>query len=181
MRTFIALELPGEIKQEIAQIQQELKKAGIEAKWVRSEITHLTLAFLGSITPNKVDTINNSLEAATSGVSPIRLQFHQVGCFPSPAKARVVFVDLQGELGKLHALALKIRKVLEKEKIWFDKKPFVSHATLGRIRKKQNLTKLIKEIKIRKIKFMARKIVFYQSSLTESGPVYQPIKTFVLD
>ena len=196
MRAFIALELPEEIKKEVGKIQLSLKNAGVQARWVKPELSHLTLAFLGSITPNKLELIGNILEAVASQIKPVQLHFLKIGCFPGPTKARVIFIDLGGELGKLNALAMKIRKRLKKEKIWFDEKPFVSHITLarkirlkadlvptsrsrkagfcgvGRIKKRQNLTLLIDKIKVKKEEFIASEVSLTKSTLTESGPIY---------
>lgn len=172
MRAFIALELPEEIKVEIKNIQQDLDKAGVQARWVKPEIAHLTLAFLGSITPNRVEPISKTLKEVAGKIKSTKLYLSQIGCFPHPTKARIVFIDLGGELEKLNALTTKIRKGLKKEKIWFDKKPFRSHVTLGRIKKRQNLTKIIKEIKIKEIEFIANEISLTKSQLTETGPIY---------
>jgi len=180
MRTFIALELPNRIKKDLERIQKDLIRAGVQARWVKPELSHLTLAFLGSITPDKVEVIGNILEAAASQIKPVQLHLLKIGCFPSAARARIIFVDLEGELGKLNALALKIRKRLKKEKIYFDKKPFVSHVTLGRIRKKQNLTKLIGKTKIKKVKFVASEVSLTKSTLTESGPIYTQLQCISL-
>jgi len=181
MRAFIALELPEEIKKEINKIQQDLKKAGIQARWVKPEIVHSTLAFLGSITPDKVELISNILDETARQIKPVQLHLLKIGCFPGPAKARVIFVDLGGELGKFNALAIKIRKRLKKEKIYFDKKPHVSHITLGRIKKKQNLTQLTRKIKVKKVKFVACEVSLNKSTLTESGPIYTQIRCASLE
>jgi len=172
MRAFIALELPKEIKTEIKNIQQQLERAGVQARWIKPEIAHLTLAFLGSITPNKVEPIGRVLEKVAEQIKPTQLYLSKIGCFPNPAKARIVFVDLQGELGKLNALTTKARKGLKKEGVWFDEKPFAAHLTLGRIKKRQNLTKITKEIRIKKVQFIADEISLTKSQLTEAGPIY---------
>lgn len=176
MRAFISLEIPKEIKVEIEKIQQDLKKNGVQARWVKPEITHLTLAFLGSITPDKAEPIGKIFDEVASQIKPVEPHLAKIDCFPGPVKARIIFVDLGGELGKLNALALKIRKGLKKEKIWFDKKPFASHITLGRIKKRQNLTQLIGKIKIGKVKFVANEVSLTKSTLTETGPIYTKIK-----
>lgn len=173
MRAFIALELPEETKKEIGKIQRDLKKAGVQARWVKPELSHLTLAFLGSITPDKIKPLSDILNEVAYQIKSVQLHLSKIGCFPSPARARIVFVDLGGELGKLNALAIKTRKGLKKEKIFFDKKPFVSHITLGRIKRKQNLTQLIKKIKIKKANFIASEVSLTKSILTKSGPIYQ--------
>ncbi len=176
MRAFIALELPEKTKKEISKIQQDLKKAGVQARWIKPKLSHLTLAFLGSITPDKVELIEKILDEVTYQIKPVQLHLLKIGCFPSPTRARIIFVDLGDELGKLNALAIKIRKRLKKEKIYFDKKPFVSHVTLGRIKKQQNLTQLIKKTKIKKVKFVASEVSLTKSTLTESGSIYTQLK-----
>ena len=118
MRAFVALKIPAEIKKEAAKIQKELTEAGIQANWVKPKNTHLTLAFLGSVAEAKTEAIKEILEKTSRQVKPIKLHFLKIDGFPNLAKARVVFVDLGGEKGKLHALALKIRKGLQKEKIF---------------------------------------------------------------
>lgn len=176
MRAFIALELPQEIKTKIGKIQRDLKKAGVQARWIKPEISHLTLAFLGSITPNKIETIGKILNDTTRQIEPVQLHLLKIGCFPSPYRARIVFVDLGGELGKLNALATKVRKRLKKEKIYFDEKPFVGHITLARVKKRQNLTSLMGKAKIKKVEFVASEVSLIKSTLTESGPIYQKLK-----
>jgi len=180
MRVFIALELPKEVKAEISKIQQDLKKAGVQARWVQSTIVHLTLVFLGSITPDKVKPIEEIISEATGQIGPIELHLNKTGCFPDPTKARIIHLELGGELDKLNLLVAKIRKGLKKQKIWFDEKPFHPHLTLGRIRKRRNLTSAIKGVKVKKSEFIANKISLYKSTLTTTGPVYSELKQISL-
>ena len=55
MRTFIAIELPDEIKDALAQLQEGLKKSGADVKWVEPKNIHLTLKFLGEIDEKKAE------------------------------------------------------------------------------------------------------------------------------
>ncbi|HUS60543.1 MAG TPA: RNA 2',3'-cyclic phosphodiesterase [Nevskiaceae bacterium] len=215
MRAFVSLELPLAVKKEIGEIQQKLKATGLQARWVKSEIVHLTIAFLGSATPNKLDIVSNILKEvanqtktpparrpgksssvavlvasgdrrpptgglAAVGVKPIKLKLSQLGCFPHPKKARIIFIELCGELAKLNTVAIKIRKQLKKQNVWFDKKPFSAHLTLARIKKKQNLTSLVKKIKIKQVEFTSSQLTLTKSQLTATGPIYTQIKTIAL-
>lgn len=179
MRAFIALELPEEIKKEIAEIQTQLKKTGIKATWVKPEIVHLTLAFLGSIAPNQGETIYKVLKE-NCPEKPIQLELEQAGCFPHPIRPRVIFVELEGEINKLNNLAKQIRQGLKKEKIWLDDKPFVAHVTIGRAKRRLNLTHVLKKIRVKKVKFSAQEITLNKSKLTPSGPVYSKLKRITL-
>jgi len=180
MRAFIALETPERVKKELDNIQKELKTKGIQARLVRPEIAHLTLSFLGEIPQNKIARVEKILEKAVQENSPVKLRLNKVGCFPSLLKARIIFLSLEGELGKLNALVLKICKNLKKENIWFDKKLFVPHLTLGRLKNQQNLEGIIKKIKVCKIEFLGEKISLIQSTLTPQGPIYKTLSSFSL-
>jgi len=180
MRTFISLEIPEEIKKEVGKIQNDLKTAGVQARWVKPEITHLTLAFLGETALDKISPLGIILENAAKEISSINLQLEQVSFFPSPVKARIIYLSLSGEIGKLNTLALKIRKKLKKEKIWFDEKQFSNHLTLGRFKRRQNLREIIPKMKIKKIKFIGQTIALKESQLTPQGPIYKTIKEISL-
>lgn len=178
MRAFIALELSEEIKKEIEKLQKKLRKAGAKAIWVKPEIVHLTLAFLGSVTPKELEIIHKVLDEIR--LRPLRLELGSLGCFPNPERTRIIFIDLQGDLKELHYLANLIRQNLKKEKIQFDDKPFVAHVTLGRIKKRQNLTHILKGVKSRRLEFLAEEISLNQSTLGHSGPNYTRLKTLHL-
>jgi 2'-5' RNA ligase len=173
MRAFIAIDLPKEIKLEISKIQSDLKKAGLLAKWVKPENIHLTLAFLGSIDKKQIKEIKEILTPINRFIEkPMRLQLGQVSAFPHPNKARVIFVNLSGEIEKLKILVAQIGSGLKNKKIWFDEKPFVAHLTLGRFKKPQNLISVIGKIAVKKILFEVKEISLYQSQLLSSGSIY---------
>ena len=180
MRAFIALELPQEIKKALANGQEELKKAGVQARWVKPELSHLTLAFLGSITPKKKEKVEAILEEATKQVKPFSLRLQKVSAFPNLNNPRIIFLDLEGEIEKLHFFVKLLKRGLKKEKIFFDDKPFACHITLGRIKRKQNLKKIINQIKLEKVKFVADKVSFMESTLTPSVPIYRTLKSYFL-
>jgi len=62
MRVFIAIELPPEIKASLAQLQNQLKTSGADAKWVEPQNIHLTLKFLGEIEEQKLAQIVSIIE-----------------------------------------------------------------------------------------------------------------------
>src|SRR3989338_9054309 len=64
MRSFIAIELPEEAKDEIRRIQQELKKSNcLKASYTKEY--HLTLKFLGEITPAASERAKEKLRNCT--------------------------------------------------------------------------------------------------------------------
>ena len=57
IRSFIAVELPVELKRALTRLQEELKSGGpAPVKWVDPNSIHLTLKFLGNIGVDMVDS-----------------------------------------------------------------------------------------------------------------------------
>ena len=176
MRFFLAFDLPENIKKEAEKIQEELKILNIEAKWVKSENFHLTVAFLGSINKEAVSPLKKILASINRLIeTPINLRLGKLSGFPRASKARVIFVDLIGEIKRLEDLVVNVRSRLKEGKIWLDEKPFVPHLTLGRFKKPKNISRLTEKFVIKKIPFEIKKISLYQSRLFPSGAIYKKI------
>jgi 2'-5' RNA ligase len=56
-RLFVAIGLPEEIKKKLEEIQKQLRRFAIDAKWVKPEGIHLTLKFLGYVEEDKIPQI----------------------------------------------------------------------------------------------------------------------------
>src|SRR5262245_66541684 len=57
MRTFIAIEIPSEIKSALAALQNELRRAGADVSWTKPENIHLTLNFLGEVDESRIGEV----------------------------------------------------------------------------------------------------------------------------
>lgn len=79
MRLFIALEIPGEIKDLLEQDAAALKKAGASGNFSRRENYHLTLAFLGETERNRLKQIEDCMDSAAK--DSIALTVGTYGCF----------------------------------------------------------------------------------------------------
>ena len=54
IRSFIAVEIPNEIRNMLMEFQNKLKSIRDDIKWVRPESLHLTLKFLGDVEKNRI-------------------------------------------------------------------------------------------------------------------------------
>ena len=134
MRTFIAIEIPEVIKVGLARAQDRLKGAGVDAGWPRPEGIHLTLKFLGETSEQRVPLIVQALALELGGTERFRLSPEGVGTFPNPASARVVWVGITGDVGRLVALQAAVEKAMAGMGMERDDRPYTPHLTLGRIR-----------------------------------------------
>ena len=189
VRSFIAIELPGDLKIVIARLQGELK-AGSRApvKWVNPENTHLTLKFLGNIDRAVVDDIKNSLREAARGISVIQLGAEGLGVFPNNTRVQVVWVGLTGELDKLQKLQQRIDDELAPLGFSAEKRAFSPHLTIARLRDRatandrQDMGMLIENTKFESsFDFLVKSVNLMKSQLTGEGPIYSLLGSVNLD
>jgi 2'-5' RNA ligase len=135
IRSFIAIELPEEVKTGLNRLQAELKlPQHTFVKWVAPEGIHLTLKFLGNISPQKVAEITGVMEQASQGISPFQLEIHEVGAFPNLRQPRVLWLGIRGEIDKLVAWQQRIDNGLVPLGFAKETRPFTPHLTLARLR-----------------------------------------------
>ena len=75
IRSFIAIELPDEVKSALAELQAGLQtNKQPQVKWADPYGIHLTLKFLGNIAAAKISDVAGAMEEAARGFSPFRLR-----------------------------------------------------------------------------------------------------------
>src|SRR4030042_3689080 len=150
LRAFIAVELPENIKTELAHLIGSLKKTGFSfIKWVNPGSIHLTLKFLGNTPVGMTDNINKVLKSAASGSHNFSLEMGGLGFFPNSRRPRVFWIGIGGNLGTLLKLQEEIDRGTEKLGFPGEKRPFSPHITLARINDNYlpgDLSNFIKEI-----------------------------------
>ena len=135
IRSFIAVELPEEVRSGLRQLQAELRSAGHTfVKWVTPEGIHLTLKFLGNISPQKVAEITRVMEKASQAVSFFQLNVGELGAFPNLRRPRVLWLGVGGEVDKLIVLQQRIDEGLIPLGFVRETRPFTPHLTLARLR-----------------------------------------------
>ncbi len=135
IRSFIAIELPEEVKAGLRRLQTELKlPEHTFVKWVATDSIHLTLKFLGNISAPKVADITSIMEQASQGVSPFQLEVTEVGAFPNLRQPRVLWVGIKGEIDKLVGWQQRIDNGLAPLGFARETRPFTPHLTLARLR-----------------------------------------------
>ena len=140
VRTFIAIELPSELKLKLAQLQTALKSEGQSSvKWVDPYSIHLTLKFLGGIAIDRVGEITKAMERAAQEVSPFHLEIKELGVFPNLRRVQVVWVGVGGEMDKLNQLQQHLESYLEPLGFTPESRPFKPHLTVARVRGKASL------------------------------------------
>jgi len=180
IRSFIAIELPEEIKRGLARLRGELEREEHTfVKWVDVEGIHLTLKFLGNIPLKRVAEITNAMEEATQGISPFHLEISGLGAFPDLKQPRVLWVGIGGDIDKLSSLQQKIDSALASLGFAKEERPFVPHLTLARVRQGalsiqiKNFGELVASANFKmSYSFEVGAISLMRSQLTPRGAIY---------
>ncbi len=175
MRTFIAIEVPTEVKTAVAALQDELQLAAADVAWTNSENIHLTLKFLGEIEKKFVDEIEKICAEIVAEFQPFSLGIKSTGVFPNARHPRVLWVGLDGEVETLERLQERLDERLAS--IGFDpeEKDFSPHLTVGRVRSNKNARELLAragDYSLPALSFVVQEILLMKSDLHPSGAQY---------
>ena len=188
IRSFIAIELPDDLKAGLAQLQDRLKEGKLPwVKWVKPNGIHLTLKFLGNTAVDKIDEITRAMEKAAQGISPFQLKVKDLGVFPNLKRVQVAWVGINGEIDKLSQLQKNIELNLAPLGFAPESRPFVPHLTLARLRdraspdERQKFGQLIAGTKLEAVyTIKVDSINLMRSQLTREGAIYSQISSIGL-
>jgi RNA 2',3'-cyclic 3'-phosphodiesterase len=179
LRAFIAVEMPSEIQQNV---YKETAKLGKEldslVRWVSVENMHLTLKFLGDVSPSSVEFLMQMLRNEADAVPCFAIHLAGLGSFPSPKRPRVIYIGIQAP-ASLDTLQRGIESASHRLGYESEQRPFSAHLTLGRV--KQNISavdqqKIRRAIEGTQVDLLGSARVdsvhLYKSELKPSGSVY---------
>jgi 2'-5' RNA ligase len=135
VRTFIAIELPGEILRLMSGVQAQLKTGAPpgSVRWVHVEGIHLTLKFLGPVPASQIDTITAAMAAAARNVPLFTLTITGAGCFPNVKRPRVIWIGINEPTGRLNSLQRAVESTISPLGYPSEERGFQPHLTLGRV------------------------------------------------
>ena len=144
MRCFVAVETPQPVRAALADIQaaagRELARvdpsnsAARSLKWVDPSGIHLTLKFLGPVPSGQIPAIEAALREGCTALPALSLRLSGLGAFPSPQRARVLWVGLGGDLQRLAGLQQCVEATMADLGYEPEARAFSPHLTLARVR-----------------------------------------------
>jgi len=135
LRTFIAVDIPSHIQQTIQQQTERLRKTlGTSlVRWVAVEKLHLTLKFLGDVSPANIEMLKQMLRAEADLVQNFEMDIQGLGSFPNLRRPRVLFIGIQAPAG-LESLYHGIETACARLGYASEERRFSPHLTIGRVR-----------------------------------------------
>jgi RNA 2',3'-cyclic 3'-phosphodiesterase len=180
VRTFVAVDIPGEVKSRAAQLIERLRVAQANVKWVAPEHMHWTLKFLGDVDMLEIPEVCRAVKRAAEPLRPFDVEALGAGAFPDLQNPRTVWVGV-GEGGEamieLHdALARELGRLGYRE----ENRRFRPHLTIGRVRQSpvgiDELGRLIEEhADFESGLSTVYEVTVFASQLGREGPTYEPL------
>ena len=149
LRTFIAVEIPLHVQKQIQTATEPLRRqlGSSLVRWVPAQNMHLTLKFLGDVSPTSVDQLTQILITEADSYPAFDMQISGLGSFPSLRRPRVLFIGIQAPaperasgLCELEALYRGIESACARLGYESKDQDFFPHLTLGRVKQDVSAT-----------------------------------------
>lgn len=180
MRAFIAVDIPGDIKDLLETAGKQFIGLDLDSRLVKRHQYHLTLNFLGDIQERMADTVIEVIKKITASQKPFFIELSGWGVFPNFKKPSVLWIGVAEGRIFCEGLSENISADLIGFGLAPEKKKFIPHLTMARFKSDRNagcLYQAMKEnrIDLPKMRFQADHMTLYKSTLAVDGAVYEAI------
>lgn len=196
MRTFIAIELPANVKRRVNERQRQLQQlldehaASTAFRWTPAGNLHLTLRFLGETSEAQRQQVEAALTTIVSVAPLFHLAVQATGAFPNLRKPNILWLDFVGDLAVLAPLQRRIELAVQQAGFAPDERAFTPHLTIARAQKGAAPSMLTRAGEaLRRVMatpsaagepFAVEAIHLIHSDLRPAGSVYTSLATFAL-
>jgi 2'-5' RNA ligase len=185
LRTFIAIELPGDLREHIYARTSGLRSVARSVKWVPAENLHITLKFLGNMPETLLPEIEKAIREAVTSLSAFEMVFTGAGAFPeSPKKPpRVVWVGVEAP-DVLYEVQRGVEAAMAPLGFEPETRPYSPHLTIGRVRQPPRgglLRREMETLEGEKFgKVLVGEVALMKSTLHPAGARYERLFSFPL-
>jgi 2'-5' RNA ligase len=194
-RTFIAIELSPDVRAQVAQHINQLRRQlpDVRASWSRENNLHLTLKFLGNVPVADTPKVSNAVKRATKTVSSFQLALSGCGTFPPHGRPSVLWIGAGSggiltvspvrppaisAASNLDKLFNSVEKELAEAGFARETRPFHPHLTIARLRHSQGarpLAELHQNRGFTPFAFDVSEVVVFRSELLKEGSKHTAI------
>ena len=163
MRLFVGLRPTEDFLKALSALQEQLREAGVTARYLEKANLHMTLAFIG-------EWAEDVTQLLPPVGQPFPITLSHLGVFP---EAAVLWAGVKSS-EPLDDLARRVRHALFKAGIPFDRKGFNPHITLGR---KPRIPEgvILSEIAVSPVSMLVCEVCLYRSDRGRNGMEYTVI------
>lgn len=177
IRSFIAVDLPLDVRKKLYETALNIKAKITGAKPIPPQNIHLTLKFLGYVSMPLIEKMKKIMDITANNFVNMDITLGGLGVFPDFRFPRVLWTAVERGCGDITLLKKKLdENLLSSAGIVQDKTTFKAHVTIARFKSfglKKELEETILNNNIRlESKIAISAIHLYQSALTSKVAVY---------
>ena len=181
IRSFIAFDMENElVLNRLAQAQKLLVETGADLRLVEPQNIHITMRFLGSISPGMVEKVYEAMKKVK--FTPFTVEIRGLGVFPSMNYPRVVWAGLTEGVDQLKSIFSQLEPQMRALGFEADAYWFSPHLTIARVRSganKQRLAELVtKKADYEFGTIKADCLRLKKSQLSPKGPTYSTLREY---
>ena len=187
-RAFIALELPVDLANHVANLQKKYKKliSNPKIRWLPVQNIHLTLKFLGDTDEFRVPEINQCINSACADTERISVNLKAIELFPHSYRPSGIWIRLDAT-PQLFSLKEALDDRLAFLGISKNKKKYFPHLSIARFRRgitKSEFRKIDQYLSIQNTNLLQSvvldELTLFQSDLHPKGAIYSKRFTCLL-
>jgi len=181
IRSFLAFDIESEtVQKRLAAVQKLLVQTDADLKLVETQNIHITIRFLGDITPAIAEKVFDEMQKVQ--FTPFNVQIKSLGAFPDLRYPRVVWAGITEGADQLKTVFSQLEPRLRSLGFAPDSKGFSPHLTIARVKSGRNKAQLAEFVtKNADYDFgtiKAECLRLKRSDLTPRGPIYSTLKEF---
>jgi 2'-5' RNA ligase len=185
IRTFVAVNIGSATCDCAAELIDQLRAAGADARWVDPKNLHVTLKFLGDVDAREIHEVCRAVEGAVAEAAPFELEIRGTGAFPNAKRPRTVWLGVGAGVQEMVELNRRIEPPLEKLGYRKEARRYQPHLTIGRIRRGGpgvlELGTLLGEYADFEVgRTRVTEVIVFSSELDRSGPTYEALARVAL-
>ena len=179
-RTFCAIELPTEVRSQLAKHAKQLRDAvpDVSASWSKPENVHLTLKFFGNVPTQSLAKISAAASRVSSEVSSFQIRIGGTGVFPRRSRPQVLWIGIEDSSGRLSDLQHRLEEEFAREGFAKEDRGYRPHLTIARLRRPEDARQLAEahiQTKFSFIEVRVNEFVLFRSQLSPKGSIYTVI------
>ena len=185
MRTFLGIGLPADVRESIVSAIAQVRGHHAPVAWTAPSNLHITLHFLGDISPERATDVERSMRALASGVEPFSLTPEGGGAFPGARSPRILWVGFREPLELVRQLQQNMEGALSAAGFPREDRPYHPHITVGRTRGALPPAwgeRFVRALSGKRFGVVpVSSVTLYESRLGPGGAVHAPLCDFRLE
>jgi 2'-5' RNA ligase len=183
-RLFVAFDAGAAVTAELSQAIARVRARAPRVAWTDRATPHLTLAFLGDVPDDRVESVRDAIREVSRRHRALTLRVQGAGAFGRPTRPRTLWAGIEGDREPLVALAADLRRTLGSLDFPLEDRAYQPHLTLARARGEKGdpgLARCVSELRDHVFGVIrATAITLYRSELHPSGARHHEVERCAL-